>query len=65
MIVKITILALFALAFLALIISAWVDGMSKDRGDDDYCYGCYQGFCTETPKSDRCKKWRDEHERKT
>lgn len=65
MIVKVTVVILLALALLCLILSVWVDAMDKDRGDDDYCHGCYQGFCTEDPKSDKCKKWRDEHERKT
>lgn len=25
----------------------------------DYCYGCKHGFCTETPKTEKCKKWVD------
>lgn len=57
-------MAILGLFIFLFIIASWANLFDLIDDKYDYCYNCKYGFCTETPRSNQCQKWRDEHENK-
>lgn len=55
---------IIALHMFLFFIDTWIDLFDDADEDYEYCYNCPHGMCIESPKSERCKKWRSENESK-
>lgn len=57
-------MAIIGLFILLFIVASWANLLDLVDSKYDYCYNCKYGLCTETPRSDKCQKWRNEIENK-
>ena len=46
-----------------MLVKVMVNDEEQTMKDFHYCYGCQAGWCTFTPASKECKKWKAENER--
>lgn len=45
-----------------MLVKVMVNDEEQTMEDFRYCYGCTAGWCTYTPGSEECRKWREQNE---